>query len=178
MLCACWRQLNGWDPTLHHIAQRGPKPRSKPNQLFIDCLLPIICCTLHFQKSSFAELFLGCLGGGAGHDSRSTYPPSPFGVLAAHKMTGTGPLASYLAGPGDLDPFAQTLVSFLFRHLVNSFKITRKPCIVGSFRALSRHRCANSPKKAQTPPYDFPVVRPPSGKSERQYSQGYDRLAS
>jgi len=33
-------------------------------------------------------------------------------------------------------------------------------------------------KKSTEPPYDFPVVRPPSGKSERQYSQGYDRLAS
>ena len=39
-------------------------------------------------------------------------------------MTAATAFAFDLAAGGDFDSFAQTLMSFLFRHLANSFKIT------------------------------------------------------
>jgi len=48
--------------------------------------------------------------------------PSAFGVFAAHKMTGAGTLMPDLAGSGDLKPFAQTFVCFLFWHFKQSIR--------------------------------------------------------
>ena len=57
-----------------------------------------------------------CPGLRAGNNSRAGYPSSAFGILAAHKMARAGPPAQDFAASGNLDPFLQSLVSFLFRH--------------------------------------------------------------
>jgi hypothetical protein len=41
---------------------------------------------------------------------------SAFGIFAAHKMARTGALVPEFSGGGNLEPFFQTFVRFLFRH--------------------------------------------------------------
>jgi len=57
-------------------------------------------------------------------DRRTAYSPSTLSVLTAHKMAATGVLAPDLAGRGNLDSLAQTLMGLLFRHLAHPFKET------------------------------------------------------
>ena len=57
--------------------------------------------------------------------------PSPFGVFAAHKMTAAAATSSDFTGSGDFDSFAQTLMGFLFWHLIGSFPATARPFSLG-----------------------------------------------
>ena len=72
----------------------------------------------------FTELCLDRFNRPAGHNFQTSYSPSALGVFSAHKMASAGMPAFQPAGRGDFDPFGQTLVAFLFRHLTDSFKIT------------------------------------------------------
>ena len=84
----------------------------------------------------FAHRDLGRLGGRAVHDGRAADSPSPFGVLAAHKMSRPGATSLDLAGSGDLDSLCHPLVGLLFRHLQYSrfvFPVpARVTCAIGS----------------------------------------------
>jgi hypothetical protein len=68
----------------------------------------------------------GCFSRRTGHNFRTLHAPSAFGTFAAHKMTATAAPAFESAGSGNFDPFAQPLMSFLFRHLTGSFKTIEK----------------------------------------------------
>jgi len=92
---------------------KEPKPRSKPSQSIIDYFLLIICL---LSRRLFAQFNPGPFSRRGSHNSRAGYPPSTLGVFTAHKMTATGAFALDLAGSGNLDSFAQTLMRLLFRH--------------------------------------------------------------
>ena len=78
------------------------------------CLLNI------FPRYLFAEFNLGCIGHFIGHNSLTADTPSAFSVFTAHQMPVAGAMALYLAGSGNLDSFAQSLMGLLFRHLTIS----------------------------------------------------------
>ena len=67
-----------------------------------------------------AEFNPGCMDHFIGHNSRATNAPSAFSVFTAHQMPVAGAMALYLAGSGNLDSFAQSLMGLLFRHLTIS----------------------------------------------------------
>jgi hypothetical protein len=56
-----------------------------------------------------------------GHNSRTADASSAFCVFSAHQMPATGAMTLYLAGSGNLNSFAQSLMALLFRHLTISF---------------------------------------------------------
>ena len=100
--------------------------------------------------SLFAQLDSGRLCRGAGNDSRAGYASSVLGVFAAHKMPGAGPLSPYLTGSGDLDSFAQALVSLLLTHLVNSFKITQNRGFYAFSTECQAHSVENLRKRSES----------------------------
>ncbi len=53
--------------------------------------------------------------------------PAPFGIFAAHKMTAADAMSEDFTGSSDFDSFAQTLMGFLFWHLIGSFPATAWP---------------------------------------------------
>lgn len=65
----------------------------------------------------------GCFSQRTGYSSRTSYSPSAFGIFAAHKMPATTAFVPDFAGSSNFESFAQALMAFLFRHLINSFKI-------------------------------------------------------
>ena len=73
-----------------------------------------------FSLYLIAEFNPGCMGHCIGHNSRAANAPSAFSVFLAHKMPAAGTMALYLAGSGNLDSFAQSLMGLLFRHLTIS----------------------------------------------------------
>jgi hypothetical protein len=83
-----------------------------------------------FTKYLFTEFNSGRLGRSAGYDGRTAYASPAFGVLTAHQMPATGAFSLYLTGCGHFHSFTQTLVGFLFRHLLISLKMTyRNPAL-------------------------------------------------
>jgi hypothetical protein len=72
--------------------------------------------------SLFAELYPDCSSRSAGDNCRTFYPPAPFGVLTAHKMAAAAASPVDFTGSGDFNSFFQTLVGFLFWHLISSLK--------------------------------------------------------
>jgi len=94
-------------------ATDGSKPTSKQK----------IVKTVSYFGHLFVEFGLDYLTRRTGHDSGTAYSPSAFSVFAAHKVTSASPFAFDLAACSNFDPFTQTLMGFLFRHLANSFKI-------------------------------------------------------
>ena len=83
--------------------------------MFIDYILLNM-----FSRYLFAKFNLGCIGHFICHNSRTANAPSAFGVFTAHQMPAAGAMALYLAGSGNLDSFAQSLMGLLFRHLTIS----------------------------------------------------------
>jgi hypothetical protein len=57
-----------------------------------------------------------CGGGGRTQNSGAGQVSSALGAFAAHKMARTGAPVPELPGGGNLEPFFQTFVRFLFRH--------------------------------------------------------------
>lgn len=64
----------------------------------------------------FAEFNPGCIGHCIVHNSRTANAPSAFCVFTAHQMPAAGAMALYLAGSSNLDSFAQSFMTLLFRH--------------------------------------------------------------
>jgi hypothetical protein len=89
-----------------------------------DYFLSIICL---FSRYLLTEFNSGCFSHSTCHISRAAHSSATFGIFTAHKMTATGTLVTDLACSGNLDSFAQSLMGFLFRHLVKSLKTTRNP---------------------------------------------------
>jgi hypothetical protein len=58
-----------------------------------------------------------------GRSCRTSYSSAPFGTFAAHKMTATAASSADFTGSSDFDSFAQTLMGFPFRHLIDSLNI-------------------------------------------------------
>ena len=67
-----------------------------------------------------AEFNPGRISHFTGHNIHAADAPSAFGVFTAHQMTAASAFALYLAGSGNLDSFAQSLMALLFRHLTIS----------------------------------------------------------
>jgi len=70
----------------------------------------------------FTELYPDCSRCPAGDHCRTFYSPAPFGVLTAHKMAAAAAFSVDFTGSSDFNSFTQTLVGFLFWHLIGSLK--------------------------------------------------------
>jgi hypothetical protein len=86
----------------------------------IDYSLPSID---YFLYPSLSKLDSDCSGRFTGNSCRTFYMPSPFGVFAAQKMTAADAMSEDFTGSGNFDSFAQTLMGFLFWHLIGSLNI-------------------------------------------------------
>ena len=84
--------------------------------MFIYCILMNI-----FSLYLNAEFNPDRIGHFIRYNSRAANAPSAFSVFTAHQMPAAGAMALYLAGSGNLDSFAQSLMGLLFRHLTISF---------------------------------------------------------
>jgi hypothetical protein len=73
--------------------------------------------------SFFTEMDFNCFSYRAGRSCRTSYSSAPFGTFAAHKMTATAASSADFTGSSNFDSFAQTLVGFPFRHLIDSLNI-------------------------------------------------------
>jgi hypothetical protein len=102
ILKARWRQLNeSREASLHHLV-------------------------INYIVSNIFSLYLtefnfGRMGHCIVHNNRTADMPSALSVFSAHQMPAAGAMALYLAGSGNLDSFAQSLMGLLFRHLTISF---------------------------------------------------------
>ena len=83
--------------------------------MFIDYILSNI-----FPRYLFAEFNPGRFSHFVGHNTHAADAPSAFCVFATHQMPVAGAMVLYLAGSGNLDSFAQSLMGLLFRHLTIS----------------------------------------------------------
>jgi hypothetical protein len=79
----------------------------------------------------FTELDSDCSGCFTGNNCRTFYSPAPFGVFAAHKMTAAAAMSPDFTGSSDFYSFTQTLMGFLFWHLIDSFPATARPFNLG-----------------------------------------------
>lgn len=77
-----------------------------------------------FSLYLIAEFNPDFIGHCIGHNSRAANTSSAFSVFTAHQMPAAGAMALYLAGSGNLDSFAQSLMGLLFRHLTISLNRT------------------------------------------------------
>jgi hypothetical protein len=115
---AHWRQLICREPILRYITELATQAEKQA------CLIDYSLSSIdYFLCPSFSELDSDCSGCSTGDNCRTFYPPAPFGVFAAHKMTAAAATSADFTGSSDFDPFAQTLVGFLFRHLIASLNI-------------------------------------------------------
>jgi len=71
--------------------------------------------------------------------------PAPFGIFAAHKMATTAATSADFTGSSNFDSFAQTLVGFLFWHLIDSLNL--EAAIYGICVYWSIPQPGNSQKK-------------------------------
>jgi len=82
------------------------------------------------------------------HNNRTADVPSAFSVFSAHQMPTPGAMALYLAGSGNLDSFAQSLMGLLFRHQTISLieytqnHASEKSFTADFFRAKKHKRCS------------------------------------
>jgi hypothetical protein len=81
----------------------------------------------YFLYLSLTELDSDCSSCSTGNSCRTFYSPAPFGVFAAHKVTAAAATSEDFTRSSDFDSFAQTLVGFLFWHLIDSFPATARP---------------------------------------------------
>jgi hypothetical protein len=77
----------------------------------------------YFLCPSFGELDSDCIRRLAGNNCLTFYSPAPFGIFAAQKMTAAAATSADFTGSSDFDSFAQTLVGFLFWHLIDPLNI-------------------------------------------------------
>jgi hypothetical protein len=74
-----------------------------------------------FSPYLIAEFNPGRISHFIGYNRRTADAPSAFCVFTAHQMPTAGAMALNLAGSGNLNSFAQSLMALLFRHLTISF---------------------------------------------------------
>jgi hypothetical protein len=77
----------------------------------------------YFLCSSFSELDSDCLSRHTGNNCHFSYSPASFGIFAAHKMSAAAAFSVDFTGSSNFNSFAQTLMGFLFWHLIDSLNI-------------------------------------------------------
>ncbi|MHC4569993.1 MAG: hypothetical protein ACYTE3_30085, partial [Planctomycetota bacterium] len=109
----------------------------------------------------------GRLGSGAVHHGRAADAPAPLGILAAHKMPGSGTAAFDLAGGGNLDSLLQPLVGLLLWHLLAFLNRIRKrgtlrylPTEVNTVTADLAKKFRNTPLSGPGPAIGFVSLQP------------------
>jgi hypothetical protein len=95
-----------------------------------------------FSQHLFAEFDFGGTSHFVGYNSRTAEASATFRIFTAHQMPTTGAMTLNLAGSGNFDSFAQSLMALLFRHLTISLieyarkHAPRKPFYYRSFRYI------------------------------------------
>jgi hypothetical protein len=107
---------------LRHIAELATQAEKQA------CLIDYSLSSIdYFLCPSFGEMDSDCSGCLTSNSCRTSYSPAPFGIFAAQKVTAAAATSEDFTGSSDFDSFTQTLMGFLFWHLIDSFPATAQP---------------------------------------------------